>query len=205
MKNMQFKTKRRWIAGMAVFLCGLCFSPKSDALIHFGAINAAPTGATSSLNVGLPPGIKVVAQLPLQGPPATHMYTQWEHGKTYWYVEQGSVQLTTVDITKTRYPRVVSHQPEAVSTAQNLIVAEGGPLEVSRPQGAIAGVDNVRDSGTFSVLQPDDPEDAQLLRLFGRQTSNLVDRDHHLVFFASATRLLIVEDARWNGETYIIN
>ena len=133
------------------------------------------------------------------------MYTQWEHGKTYLYVEQGSLRLTTVDITKAGNPIAVGHQPEMVGTEQNVIAADGGPLAISAPHEAIAGVDNVRDRGTLSVLQADDPEDAQLLRLFGRDSKNLVDRDHHLAFFASATRLLIVEDARWNGMTYMIN
>lgn len=205
MKYMQVVENRKWLAGIAVIVCGLCFSLESAALTHFAAISAAPPGATSPLSVALPAGVTVLAQIPLQGPPTTRMYTQWEHGRTYLYVEQGSLQLTTVDITKARSPRVVSHQPAATSNTPKLIAADGGPLDITAPNSAVAGVDNVQDRGTLSVLQADNPEDAQLIRRFGRESSNLVDRDHHLVFFASASRLLIVEDARWNGMNYTTN
>jgi hypothetical protein len=167
MKKMQVVGVRRWIAGIAVSICGVGFPLESAALTLFVAINAAPAGATSTLNRGLPPGIKVLAQLPLEGPLATGMYTQWEHGRTYLYVEQGNLKLTTVDITKRRNPKVVNHQPEPVCRTQNLIAAEGGPLERTAPNRAVAGVANVKDRGTLSVLRVDDPEDAQLLRLFG--------------------------------------
>jgi len=74
-----------------------------------------------------------------------------------------------------------------------------------RQPGVRAGVDNVRDRGKLSILQPDDPRDAQLLRFFGYNASNLADRDRRLIFFASPTRLLIVEDERWYGVDYTVN
>jgi hypothetical protein len=49
------------------------------------------------------------------------------------------------------------------------------------------------------VLQINNPEDAPLLQAFGRDNTNLADRDRNLIFLASATRLLIVEDGRWKG------
>jgi len=44
-----------------------------------------------------------------------------------------------------------------------------------------------------------------VLQAFGRESSNLADRDRNLVFFASPAQLLIVEDGRWNGVDYTIN
>jgi hypothetical protein len=61
------------------------------------------------------------------------------------------------------------------------------------------GVDNVGGHGLLSILESSDRDDAQLLQAVGRATSNLADRDHHLIFFASPVLLLIVEDGRWKG------
>lgn len=49
--------------------------------------------------------------------------------------------------------------------------------------------------GMLSILESGDPDDAQLLH-FGRESSNLVDRERNLIFFASPAQLLIVEDDR---------
>jgi hypothetical protein len=54
----------------------------------------------------------------------------------------------------------------------------------------------------FSILEGTNLDDAPLLRAFGRQSSNLADRDHNLVFFASPAQLLIVEDDRGKGMDY---
>lgn len=198
--KMPSSMSRKTVSILILFL-SLEFSMSSPA--H--AMNIEPAGAVSSVNVALPQGVKVLAQVPLQGSPTTGMYTQWEHGRTYLYVEQGREQLTTVDITKKQHVQVVNHQPGTVSATLSAERVEGGPLDVSPPNGAIAGVDNLRDHGTLSVLQVNDPHDAQLLRLFGGDSSNLVDRDRHLIFFASPTRLLVVEDARWYGVDYSTN
>ena len=167
------------------------------------AMNYDPAGAISTGNVLAPEGVKVLAQLPLQGPPATRMYIQWEHGSTYLYIEQ-SGKLTAIDISKKQSLRVVNHQPEAVITPC-YEEADGGPIELPSANAARIVVDNATDRGTLSVLQANDPRDAQLLRFFGYNTSNLVDRDRHLIFFASPTRLLILQDGRWYGADYSIN
>jgi len=132
------------------------------------------------------------------------MYTQWEYGRTYLYIEQGDKQLTSIDITRKQILRVVDHHPEQ-PIAPQLESADGGSIEMFRQPGVRAGVDNVRDRGKLSILQPDDPRDAQLLRFFGYNASNLADRDRRLIFFASPTRLLIVEDERWYGVDYTVN
>jgi len=66
-------------------------------------------------------------------------------------------------------------------------------------------VDNVGGRGTFSILESANPDDVPLLQAFGRESSNLADRDRNLIFFASPAQLLIVEDVRWNGVDYTIN
>jgi hypothetical protein len=77
-------------------------------------------------------------------------------------------------------------------------------IEISSPN-VIAEFDNVGGRGMLGTMQGDDPDDAQLLQAFGRDSSNLADRDRNLIFFASSTRLLIVEDGRWKGIDYTIN
>jgi hypothetical protein len=132
------------------------------------------------------------------------MYTQWEHGRTYLYVEREGANLTAVDLTRKYTPRIVDHQPEQVASPRYQLV-EGGPIEVTPSSAAQAGIDNVRDRGTLSVLQATNPRDSELLQFFGPNSSNLVDRDRRLIFFAYPTRLLIVEDDRWYGVDYSIN
>jgi hypothetical protein len=186
-----------------VSLFALFLSLEFAAFSHASAVNFDPAGAASSMNIPAPPGVKVLAQLPLQGP-ANRMFVQWEHGSTYLYIERDGKHLTTVDLTKKRGFRIVDHQPEA-AIAPQYEPADGGPIEISLQPAVRAGADNVRDRGTLSVLQANDPRDAQLLQFFGQGTSNLIDRDRGLVFFASPTRLLILEDRRWYGVDYNIN
>jgi hypothetical protein len=57
----------------------------------------------------------------------------------------------------------------------------------------------------LNILESTNPDDALLLQAFGRENSNLADRDRNLIFFASPGQLLIVEDGRWNGVDYTIN
>jgi hypothetical protein len=63
-----------------------------------------------------------------------------------------------------------------------------------------AEVDNVGGRGRFSILESANP-----LQAFGRESSNMADRDRNLIFFAFPAQLLIVEDGRWNGVGYTIN
>ena len=168
------------------------------------ALSGEPGGAISLQNVTVPQGVKILAQVPLQGPWASHMFTQWEHGRTYLYVEQGGEQITAIDITKKSDLRVVAHPPEPVAPT-HYEPADGGPIEVMTQNAVTAGINNGKNASTLAVLQADDPRDAQLLRLFGYDSSNLVDRDRRLVFFASPTRLLVLGDNRWYGVDYSVN
>jgi hypothetical protein len=78
-------------------------------------------------------------------------------------------------------------------------LAEGTEIAVSPPVGAVAGFDNLGGRGMLSILESTNAADAPMLQAFGRDSSNLADRDRNLIFFASPTQLVIVEDHRWYG------
>ena len=46
------------------------------------------------------------------------------------------------------------------------------------------------------MLENSDPNDSKLLQAFVADNTNLVDRDSQLVYFASGSQLLIVQDSR---------
>jgi hypothetical protein len=81
-------------------------------------------------------------------------------------------------------------------------LAEGGTIEVSSPWHVNAGIDNLGGRGMLSILASSDSDDVRLLQAFGRGSSNLVDRDAHLIFFASPAQLLVVQDHRLSTAGY---
>jgi len=205
MKRNQLQTKGGRVMKIAVASLVLILSLAATAVAQPSVVNTVPAAALSSANAQAPKGVKVLARVSLDGQPVTRMYTQWESGRTYLYIEHGREQLTAVDVTKKRRPKVVNHDPAQVQPKQYEQLAEGGVIEVSPPRHVSAGVDNVGGRGTFSILESANPDDAPLLQAFGRESSNLADRDRNLIFFASPAQLLIVEDGRWNGVDYTIN
>ena len=56
-----------------------------------------------------------------------------------------------------------------------------------------------------SNLERSDPNDAKLLRAFGPEYANLADRDRRLVYFASPSQLLVVQDNRMTEIDFITN
>src|SRR5215469_5086309 len=177
----------------------------ATAVAQPSVVTGIPAAALSSASAQAPKGVKVLARVSLDGQPVTRMYTQWQSGRTYLYIEHGRQQLTTVDVTKKQHPKVVNHDPAQVQPTRYEQLAEGGVIEVSPPGYVSAGVDNVGGRGTFSILESANPDDAPLLQAFRHESSNLADRDRNLIFFASPAQLLIVEDDRWNGADYTIN
>lgn len=168
-------------------------------------VNAIVGAAVSSGSTQPPKGVKVLARVPLDGQPVTRMYTQWESGRAYLYIEHGREHLTTVDVTRKQNPQVVNHRPAQVEPTRYEELAEGGTIVASPPSNVSPGFDNVGGRGMFSILEASNPDDASLLQAFGRESSNLSDRDRNLIFFASPTQLLILEDSRWKGMDYTIN
>jgi hypothetical protein len=124
------------------------------------------------------------------------MYTQWEHGRTYLYIERAQQSLTTVDISRKKNLQIVNHAPAQVASAQYEPLFEGGTIEVSPTPEVVSGVDNRGGGGLRSTLENSDPGDARLLRALGPSYSNLADREHRLVFFSSPSQLLVVQDNR---------
>jgi len=202
MKHNQFETMGGRFAKIAAPALVFFLSLSAPGVSQTNLVNAIPGAAVSSVSAPVPKGVKVLARVPLPNLPVTRMYTQWESGRNFLYIEHGSEQITTVDITKKRNPQVVDHEPSTVEKARYQELDEGGTIEVSPAWHINAGVDDAGGRGMFSILESSDPDDAVLLQAFGREGSNLADRDRSLIFFASPAQLLIVEDGRWKRMDY---
>lgn len=183
----------------------LVISPAAPAFAQTRTLHAVPAFAVSSANAELPKGVKVVGRIPLDGMPVTHMYTQWEHGRTYLYLEHGQQSFTTVDVSKKQNPEIVNHEPEKVVPARYEQLFEGGSIQVSPLWSVNAGIDNLGGRGMLSILDNGNPDDAKLLQAIGNGYSNLADRDSRLVYFASPSQLLIVQDNRMTAIDFITN
>ena len=90
-------------------------------------------------------------------------------------------------------------------TARYQELFEGGSIEASASWAVTAGVDSTEGAGMRSTLENSDPNDAKLLRAFGSESANLADCDRRLVYFASPSRLLIVQDNRITEIDFIAN
>jgi hypothetical protein len=172
---------------------------------QIGMVNMSPAIAASSTITQLPKGTKVIASVSLEGQPVTRMYTQTEYGRTYLYIEHGRQSLTTVDISKKRNPLIVNREPGKVEPARYEQLSEGGSVQVSPQWHVNEGIDNQGGRGMLSVLESNDPDDANLLQAFGPKYSNLADRDRRLVYFASPSQLLVVQDNRLTAIDFITN
>jgi len=203
MKTRFFATLGDRIALIGALL--VLISPAAPAFAQTRTVNAVPAFVVGSANPQLPKGTKVVVRIPLEGLPVTRMYTQWEHGRTYLYLEHGRQSLTTVDVTKKQNPQVVSHEPGKVVPARYEQLFEGGSIQVSPLWSVNAGIDNFGGRGMLSILDSGDPDDAKLLQAIGNGYSDLADRDRRLVYFASSSQLLIVQDNRMTAIDFITN
>ena len=114
----------------------------------------------------------------------------------YLYIGHGQYSFTTVDISEEQNPRVVNHTPGNVDPALYERLFKGGSVDVSPSWEIITGVDNCGSSEIRSVLEASDPNDASLLRALGPEYANLADRDRRLVYFASPSQLLVIQDSR---------
>jgi len=170
-----------------------CISLTLPTLAQVSRIDIYPAAAVSSSIASLPKDVKVLARVPLEGTAITRMYTQREYGHTYLYIEHGQQPLTAVDVTKKRNPRIVEHQPAKVDPVHYEPLVEGGTIE-NWPRHVTAGVDTRSFGG--NGLDSSDPNDTKLLQAFVAQSTNLVDRDSRLVYFATPSQLLIVQDNR---------
>jgi len=203
MTNMLTEIMSSRVARMATWVLALFLSFVVPAFSQTRVVNSVPAAALSSTTAPAPKGAKVLAQVPLDGQPVIRMFTQSELGRTYLYLEHGSQPITALDVTNKRNPQVINRQPAKVEAPRFEELSEGGTIEVSSAWEASAGYDSSADGrGAFSVLHGNDPDDPPLLEAFGRNRINLIDPDRHLIFFASSTQLLVVEDGRWKGIGY---
>ena len=178
-----------WIAVLHLMVSAPAFAQTrlADAVPAFAASSAVPQ---------LPSGTKLVARVRLGGQPVTHMYTMSEYGRTFLYIGHGPYSFTTVDISEGRNPQVVHHALGNVDPALYEQLFKSGSTEASPSWEIVGGIDNVEGSSMLSVLNSTDPNDAKLLGAIGLEYANLVDRDRRLVFFASPSQLLVVQDNR---------
>jgi len=203
MKSIFFATLGDRIALIGALF--LMISPVTSAIAQTHVIDAVPAFAVSSANPQLPRGVYVVGSIPVEGLAVTRMYTQLDHGRTYLYVEHGRESLTAVDVTRKRNPQIVLHEPGRVEPARYEQLFEGGTTQVSPFWSVNAGFDNLGGRGMLSVLDDSNPDDAKLLQAMGNGYSNLADRDSRLVYFASPSYLLIVQDNRMTAIDFITN
>ena len=190
MKNRLFAALGDRFVTLAALL--FCTSFTLPTFAQVASIEIYPAAIVSSPGAPLPKGVKVLARVPLEGAPITRMYTQREYGRTFLYIQHGQQPVTTVDVSKKRKPRIVEHQAAKVDPIRYESLVEGGTIE-NWPQHVMRGVDNFGTSG----LDSSDPNDAKLLQNFVGEKSNLVDQDSRLVYFASPSQLLVVQDNRW--------
>ena len=86
-----------------------------------------------------------------------------------------------------------------------MILCEGGSIEVLPSWKIQAGIDSAGGRGIRSVLESGDPSDAKLLGVFGQGYANLADRGRRLVYFASPSQLLVVQDNHMTEIDFITN
>jgi hypothetical protein len=203
MKTRLFATLGDRIAKTAALTLFISLAVPVFAQTHPTHLFAALT--SSSATLPLPRNTKVVASVALDGQPVTRMYTQWENGRAYLYIEHGRQSLMTVDISKKQNPQIVNHESGTVEPPRYQQLFEGGSIEVSPQWNVNPGFDNLGGRGMLGMLENSDPDDAKLLQALGPKYSNLTDRDRRLVYFASPAQLLIVQDNRMTPIDFITN
>ena len=200
-KTKVFATLSDGIVWIAVVSCLLSIPAFAQTRI----MNAAPAFAIGSASPEMPSGTKVVTRVALNGQPVTRMYTQLEYGRTYLYIEHAGQPLTTVDISKKKNPQVVNHAPGNIEPTVYEQLFEGGSIAVTPRQEVSAGIDNLGGRGLRSILESSNPDDAKLLQAFGPAYANLACRDRRLVFFASPSQLVVVQDNRMTAIDFVTN
>ena len=201
MKTKLFAALGDWIA----VVVAISFFFSVPVFAQAQVVDAVPASAIISATPQLPRGTRLVARMALDGQPVTRMYTQSEYGRTYLYIMHGQYSFTTVDISKKQYPQKVDHAPGNIEPSLYEELFEGGSIEASASWAVTAGVDSTEGAGMRSTLENSDPNDAKLLRAFGSEYANLADRDRRLVYFASPSQLLIVQDNRITEIDFIAN
>jgi len=141
---------------------------------------------------------QVVSQLPLHGTPVVSMFMEREHGRTYLYLQRGAnEELTAVDITNLKVPRVVEQRPapkkavappanklgqySALETVEQAEVRPAPPLLAVTPK-------------TLRLVDVTDPDRPIAGQIFANVTAMLGDPDYRRIFIASTDTLYILKE-----------
>jgi hypothetical protein len=141
---------------------------------------------------------QVVSQLPLHGSPVVSMFMEREHGRTYLYLQHGgSEELTAVDITNLKVPRVVERRPtpkRAAAPPANklgeysaLEAVEQDEVRPAAPLPAVA-------PKTVRLVDVTDPDRPIIGQIFANVTAMLGDPDYRRIFIASTDTLYILKE-----------
>lgn len=132
----------------------------------------------------------VIAHVPLNGPSATRMFTQYHNGHRYLYVDQGPAnRVTVVDVSHPDKPVVVQSTNWPANTAAGDVTFLGSGLAIT--QEPVQPVAQPAPS-TVNVLDVVDAGQPQVLRSFSGVTSVLSDRARNLVYIANPEGVWVV-------------
>ncbi len=133
----------------------------------------------------------VIAHLALPGPSPSQMLLRRQHGKQYLYVDQGKQDISVVDVSNPRKPKLISRAawPQQGASGQLQFIDSGLAIsENPQNQPALSAPENV------NILDLTNPAQPQVLAHFSGVTSVLPDNARNLVFLANANGLWIVHE-----------
>jgi hypothetical protein len=131
----------------------------------------------------------VIAHLALPGPPASQMLLRSQNGKEYLYLDQGKQEISVVDVSNPRQPKLINRAawPQQVAAGQLQLIGSGLAIsENPQNQPALKAPENI------NILDLTNPAQPQVLAHFSGVTSVLPDNARNLVFLANANGLWIV-------------
>ncbi len=133
----------------------------------------------------------VIAHLALPGPSPSQMFLRNQNGKQYLYVDQGKQEISVVDVSNPRHPKLLSRAawPQQVASGQLQLIGSGLALsENPQNQSARSAPENV------NILDLTNPAQPQVLAHFSGVTGVVPDNARNLVFLANGDGLWIVHD-----------
>ncbi len=163
-------------AGTVLAVC-LAISPRATA-----ADRAPDVNGRSAI---------VIAHLALPGPSPSQMLLRRQNGKQYLYLDQGKQEISVVDVSNPRQPKLINRAawPQQVAAGQLQLIGSGLAIsENPQNQPARSTPENV------NILDLTNPAQPQVLAHFSGVTSVLPDNARNLVFLANADGLWIVHE-----------
>ncbi len=137
---------------------------------------------------------RVLARVPISGPPVRQMFIRAHNGRHYLYVDQGeNPGVTLVDVTNPKHPKIVKEDIRWPGDSAN------GQLEMFGGNNNVA-MSQVRE-GQQQPLQPRElnlldltnPSHPYVLRSFQNVTAVLPDNGRNLIYVANNQGVSLVE------------